>query len=199
VESPTSSKDEIEEEEPATYQQQHQQQQQQQHIPSSHHRLRRLLQSTTARGTPVYWSASQLLSKLEEDGGGSSPASSATPPHHSAYAMQNEVYNSYHGLTATRGGGHHVLPLEETSCRQSSLPHPRHSGGTIPEEFCVTVSNLQQQLPRYGSDTDSGIEQTVVSLSDELPRLHSANLHRSSYRERLPPPLYPKPKNITQV
>ena len=210
VESPTSSsiKDEDDEERggPPGYQQHPPQQQQQQQLQQPHHRLRRLLQSTTARGTPVYWSASQLLSKLEEDG--THPSSSVSPPH-SAYSMQNEVY-SYQcgGLNRGLGVGHHMM---EYGGEDNSSRHHHSLPGGIPDEFCVTVSNLpSQQQQRYSSDTDSGIEQTVVSLQDELPRLHhnnnsslqhhnSTNLHRSSYRERLPPPLYPKPKNITQV
>ena len=66
-----------------------------------------------------------------------------------------------------------------------------HRAANIPEEFCVTVSNLTSKYNRENN----------VHLSDG--RSNRVDGHRHSHRggraEKMPPPLYPKPKNITQV
>ena len=117
----------------------------------------------SVRGTPVYWSASQLLSKLEEGSGGS-----YSPHHH------HHDYSYQYGPPPSTHHGLEVAPADYVSGERAV---------SIPDEFCVTVSNLPQQY---------------------VDRISAADSFRYSNRrvagERMPPPpLYPKPKNITQV
>ena len=66
-----------------------------------------------------------------------------------------------------------------------SLYHDGLPGG-IPEEFCVTVSDLNYGVTTSGHRTYSDCS---LGLSDSEVRQH----------EKMPPPVFPKPKNITQV
>ena len=124
----------------------------------------------STRATPVYWSASQLLSKLEEGG---------------AYAPEY----SYHYSTAP--GAKLSDPTRSINLEVAPLPSEYLETRTgIPEEFCVTVSNLTDRYTDVDRYTDS--QATSVILTDSFRNSHRA-------RDRAPPPLYPKPKNITQV
>ena len=66
-----------------------------------------------------------------------------------------------------------------------SLYHDGLPGG-IPEEFCVTVSDLNYGVTTGGHRTYSDCS---LGLSDSEVRQH----------DKMPPPVFPKPKNITQV
>ena len=66
-----------------------------------------------------------------------------------------------------------------------SLYHDGLPGG-IPEEFCVTVSDLNYGGTASGHRTYSDCS---LGLSDCEVRQH----------DKMPPPVFPKPKNITQV
>ena len=128
----------------------------------------------STRATPVYWSASQLLSKLEDGG------------YPQEYSVFQQEYSGYH-----YGGGSREPP--RSPLEVSTADYTDHRA-VIPDEFCVTVSDLPR---RYGEDhpvlpADTPVRDTVRHPAD--PFRHS---HRS--REKMPPPLYPKPKNITQV
>ena len=119
----------------------------------------------STRGTPVYWSASQLLSKLEEGSAGS------YSPHHE-YAYQYGTPRGVH-----HGHGLEVAPAIADYVERSV---------SIPDEFCITVSNLPPTHQQY------------------VDRIAAVDSFRYSNRrlggERMPPPpLFPKPKNITQV
>lgn len=162
----------------------------------------------STRVTPVYWSASQLLSKLEDDGemehpypeGETGPLDSSHP-----YSYHNESYG-YQGYPA------HPWPANISSSRNigtvSGPPPDYFEHRTfIPDEFCVTVSDLgysdgySDTGRGYRSSKDKKAKNNNVSYeSRDLETKESFRTGRSgSTRDKVPPPLWPKPKNITQV
>ena len=160
--------------------------------------------SNSTRGTPVYWSASQLLSKLEEEGtvgSGYSPQEGRAAS--SGYSPQPDYYYSssqHHHLHPPRL---EVVPDYLDQSRAAALA----SNNIIPDEFCVTVSNLTNKY--NNNNNNSGLVNTSrdttssLHLASELGHRHShragSGVRTSSAADKMPPPLYPKPKNITQV
>ena len=63
--------------------------------------------------------------------------------------------------------------------------YPRHGDAVIPEEFCVTVSELHSchPPPQHRTYSDSSLGFSDCDMRDT----------------KMPPPVFPKPKNITQV
>ena len=142
---------------------------------------------SASRVTPIYWSASQLLSKLDEGS-----------PHPSSY--QSESYsNPYPGhilsshIVSPRTVDSVVVPLDYS-----------HRRAVIPDEFCVTVSDLHFSEVRT-SQTNSGSDSDIGS-SDSQHRGHSAFTNKTGLvkqshqgKDKVPPLLYPKPKHNTEV
>ena len=145
----------------------------------------------STRVTPIYWSASQLLSKLDDGS-----------PH--PYSYQNESYSfpSYSGHTLS---SHIGSPRNGSSARGCGPPpdYMEHRA-VIPDEFCVTVSDLHYSEGRTSQTTTVSDSALGISDSEQRETLAFADetgIFRHSHRvkEKMPPPLFPKPKNITQV
>ena len=133
--------------------------------------------------TPVYWSASQLLSKLDHGEGGVVVAP-ATAGNYSPYVTSAAAagdYSCYH--PAVQPGPHSLqypvgsaYALDGSRSEWSAAGAPSsYQQHQIPEEFTITVGNLQQQQQQTSSSTDDAASRKV------------------------PPPVMPKPRNITQV
>ena len=134
---------------------------------------------SSTRVTPIYWSASQLLSKLGE-----------ASPHPSSY--QNESYPPGHILSS------HIVSPRTGDSMVGPLDYSHHRA-TIPDEFCVTVSDL------HFSDSITSNIYSGSDSSDSQHRRHSAFTSETELRhshrgkDKVPPPLFPKPKNNTEV
>ena len=121
-----------------------------------------------------------------------------------------------HDMSSTRVTPIYWSASQLLSKLDEGSPHPYESYGyppypgpppdytqhrsVIPDEFCVTVSDLHYSEGRAsqataGSDSALGISDTDFPSRDE------AGVFRHSHRvkDKMPPPLFPKPKNITQV
>ena len=157
--------------------------------------------STTA--TPVYWSASQLLSKLDHH----APNKSAYSTHGPYVVHSGDNYGSYSVAPGPHSlqpgvGGHHAqngpASLHNASFNDSlrysassgvAGPHPGPASASsagdweyrpgghahIPEEYTITVGNLSRD--------PSGVDDSRSSRAGS----------------KVPPPVMPKPRNITQV
>ena len=140
--------------------------------------------------TPVYWSASQLLSKLDQK-----------HYHHSYYVPQGPQslqlshsagagQHSAAGITAVHSGatvaasGHHHVPtspqpvsLHNLSYETTSRNYPgwSYTNRNIPEEYTITVEDCTSDNSR------------------------ATRLLAAKGAAKVPPPVMPKPRNITQV
>ena len=73
--------------------------------------------------------------------------------------------------------------------------HQQHTAPVIPDEFCVTVSDLH-----YGEVTRAAdLNFSEVRGQHRGHRTYSEDSGLSDCDKMMPPPVYPKPKNITQV
>lgn len=144
---------------------------------------------SSTRVTPIYWSASQLLSKLDEGS-----------PHPYSYQNESYGYPPYPGHTLS---SHIGSPRNASSVRGPPPDYSEHRA-VIPDEFCVTVSDLHYSEGRTSQTTT--VSDSAMGISDSEHRENLAfadetGIFRHSHRvkEKMPPPLFPKPKNITQV
>ena len=121
--------------------------------------------------TPVYWSASQLLSKLDQNG------------HHYPY-MSSMKYSP--------AGVHHV-PNGPHSLQQMS--HQNGSGLMGPSSLHnVSFNDSLRYSGNSGGDYWTGPNNNQSTTIPEEYTITVGNLN-----EKVPPPVMPKPRNITQV
>ena len=133
--------------------------------------------------TPVYWSASQLLSKLDH---------SAAPGSYSPYVTTvqgsrgenaaDQFFDGYnhHRHHHVHPGPHSLQPYDAAAAAAQGGAYSTSSGipcewpafQRIPEEFTITVGKLSQSA--------------AAVTDDDVSR-------------KVPPPVMPKPRNITQV
>ena len=91
-----------------------------------------------------------------------------------------------------------LLSKLDTDPGSLSGGHLYHKDAIIPDEFCVTVSDLH-----YGGGRDqvAGVHQSHAhghrTYSDSSLGFSDCDITRQS--DKMPPPVLPKPKNITQV
>ena len=124
--------------------------------------------------TPVYWSASQLLSKLDQK--------HYHHPHHSYYvpqgpqSLQLSQHSGQHVVAAAAAAAAATSPqpvsLHNLSYETRNYPGWSYTNRSIPEEYTITV------------------EDTSENRATRLATPKGA---------KVPPPVMPKPRNITQV
>lgn len=161
----------------------------------------------SANHTPVYWSASQLLSKLDHSGSNGSHHLHAGnfvpgPYVHSVAQAGPHSLQTMAPLASHHPGGpqslHNVSFSESLRYSTSSgvqVPHPGppdwagsssanyqdyNGHHQIPEEYTITVGNLT---------TDASAAAAAANGGNGTP----------STNPKVPPPVMPKPRNITQV
>ena len=131
--------------------------------------------------TPVYWSASQLLSKLDHSTlpGNYSPYVTTVPGSGDQFGHSYSSHHHHHHHV--QPGPHSLQPYAATATASaaggaystsSGIPSEWPAFQQIPEEFTITVGNLSHSA--------------AASADDEASR-------------KVPPPVMPKPRNITQV
>ena len=128
--------------------------------------------------TPVYWSASQLLSKLDHNAlpGNYSPYVTTVPGNGDLFGQSYSAHHHHH----VQPGPHSLQPYATTATSSaaggaystsSGIPSEWPAFQQIPEEFTITVGNLS----------------------------HSGAVADDEASRKVPPPVMPKPRNITQV
>lgn len=122
--------------------------------------------------TPVYWSASQLLSKLDQPQHGYGPYVHSDPY---GPAGVHQVPTGPHSLqpVSLSHGPSSIHNVSFTESLRYSTASGRQTGQQIPEEYTITVGKLSGDSRRSSSVSNSNA--------------------------KVPPPVLPKPRNITQV
>ena len=122
--------------------------------------------------TPVYWSASQLLSKLDQKS------------YHNYYVPQGpqslQQLQQHAGQHAGGAPLQQPVSLHNMSYEGRGYPSWSYRSQNIPEEYTITVE-----------DTSNGSSAVVPSAV--------ATPADSRTNRKVPPPVMPKPRNITQV
>ena len=125
--------------------------------------------------TPVYWSASQLLSKLDQKS-------------YNYYVPQGpQSLQQLHHQAGQHGAGHHAgqpVSLHNMSYEGRGYPSWSYRSQNIPEEYTITVEDTGNSPAALGS---ANAGQSAVTTAE-------ARTNR-----KVPPPVMPKPRNITQV
>ena len=115
-----------------------------------------------------------VTSSQHRDSDVTSPGSRVTPIYWSASQLLSKL-----DTDPSSGGGFSPSP-------HHSLYH--HKDAVIPDEFCVTVSDLH--VPPHHHRGHRTYSDSSLGFSDCDTRHHN---------DKMPPPVFPKPKNITQV
>ena len=126
--------------------------------------------------TPVYWSASQLLSKLDHK----------QYPHHSYYVPQ----------------GPQSLQLTPQHSGQHASTSSSGSGSNIPQP--VSLHNMSYETGRnynagWSYANRSIPEEYTITVEDTSDNQRAGARLSSKGQAKVPPPVMPKPRNITQV
>ena len=124
----------------------------------------------------MYWSASQLLSKLDH-------------PHHN-YGPY--VHGEPYGYGGSPAGVHHV-PAGPHSLQPAHGPSSLHNVSFTESLRYSTASGRQSQQPHHIP------EEYTITVGKWSDHDSSSSRRSSSVNNKVPPPVLPKPRNITQV
>jgi len=141
--------------------------------------------------TPVYWSASQLLSKLDHHGN----------PHHGYYVPPGpqslQLPHMPPGRPHLPQQGQQPHSLHNMS--YEARPYPSWSytnrSQNIPEEYTITVEDTSTIMPPQAGSQPPVQHQQRMQMA---PNSNPANAKQQS-SGKVPPPVMPKPRNVSQV
>ena len=152
--------------------------------------------------TPVYWSASQLLSKLDHHGN----------PHHGYYVPPGpQSLQLPQHLPPGRphipqnGGQQQQQPASLHNMSYEARPYPSWSytnrSHNIPEEYTITVEDTSTIMPpQNGGPHMPPPVQNRGTPPQYGPPVSSANSKQLPHLSgKVPPPVMPKPRNVSQV
>ncbi len=146
---------------------------------------------TSATVTPVYWSASQLLSKLD---------------HHSTSPYGNPYLHQQHpDLYSYPGGPQSLQPMLSPQNNNLVSQHQQQPASIHNLSFTQNTGGLY-----HNPEWNNGVyrshdfpEEYTITVMDSNVRMPSSSSCSSSPSakgsSKVPPPVMPKPRNITQV